>query len=134
MVGAKGLVRYDSQGNELWTRAFGAGEQIWGPAADGAGVYVVGRILNLPRLHAARNVRAVFPMVTLLFAWAMALLPRIRFPLGRKLEHFSTGVDEQRSRTKRFPGIRHKDCAIGGLSGSEFGGDQRDRGGGRPCF
>ena len=48
MVGAKGLVRYDSQGNELWTRAFGAGEQILGPAADATGVYVVGRILNPP--------------------------------------------------------------------------------------
>ena len=92
MVGAKGLVRYDSQGNELWTRAFGAGEQILGPAADATGVYVVGRILNPPRLHAARNVRAVFPMVTLLFACALALLPRNRFPLRRKLEHFPSSM------------------------------------------
>ena len=90
MVGAKGLVRYDSQGNELWTRAFGAGEQILEP--DGAGVYVVGRRLNPPRLHAARNVRAVFPMVTLLFACALALLPRNRFPLRRKLEHFPSSM------------------------------------------
>ena len=46
VVGAKGLAKYDSQGNELWTRAFRAGEQVWGPAADGAGVYVVGRTNN----------------------------------------------------------------------------------------
>jgi uncharacterized protein (TIGR03437 family) len=46
VAGAKGLAKYDSHGNTLWTRAFIAGEDVWGPVADGAGVYVVGRIYN----------------------------------------------------------------------------------------
>jgi len=46
VTGATGLAKYDSLGNTLWTRAFTAGEDVWSPVADGAGVYVVGRIYN----------------------------------------------------------------------------------------
>ncbi|HXP83193.1 MAG TPA: PQQ-binding-like beta-propeller repeat protein [Bryobacteraceae bacterium] len=41
------LAKFDSHGNVLWTRATGA-YNLWGPAADGAGVYVSGRIYNEP--------------------------------------------------------------------------------------
>jgi uncharacterized protein (TIGR03437 family) len=41
------LAKFDSHGNLLWTRATGA-NNFWGPAADGAGVYVAGRIYNEP--------------------------------------------------------------------------------------
>ena len=41
------LAKFDSHGNVLWTRATGA-YNLWGPAADGAGVYVAGRIYNEP--------------------------------------------------------------------------------------
>ena len=41
------LAKFDSHGNVLWTRATGAYD-LYGPAADGAGVYVSGRIYNQP--------------------------------------------------------------------------------------
>jgi uncharacterized protein (TIGR03437 family) len=41
------LAKFDSHGNVLWTRVTGA-YGLFGPAADGAGVYVSGRMYNEP--------------------------------------------------------------------------------------
>ncbi len=41
------LAKFDSHGNELWTRATGA-YGLLGPASGGAGVYVSGRVYNQP--------------------------------------------------------------------------------------
>ena len=46
VVGDLGFAKYDSHGNELWTRV----AQVRGPMADGTGLYVVGRTYD-PNFH-----------------------------------------------------------------------------------